>query len=139
MKLIKTSIILIILCFSPQLVFSQLDIGKTKSQIKSNYSVAPCEEAERTLTFCSTDGSMIGYVFSNNRCESIQFLTPNSSKYKADIELEKAINKFAKENNQTPMTRGGGTSFTQGNGIGITFSVAEFKGTYYVRQIYQKY
>ena len=135
----KKSILFVIIALFPLLGFSQLDLGKTKSQIKSNFSVAPCEEEERTLTFCTSDGSMIGYVFTNNRCESIQFWTAYSSKYKADIELEKAINSFAQENNQTPMRRGGMTTFTQGLGVGVTFSVTEYKGTNYVRQIYQKY
>ena len=123
----------------PFVLFSQLDLGKTKSQIKAKHSASPCMEEERTLMFCSSDGNMIGYVFTNNRCESIQFWTAYSSKYIADIELEKAINSFARENNETPMRKGGMTSFTKGNGVGVTFSVMEYNNTNYVRQIFQAY
>ena len=138
-KLFKLPLLLTLIVSFPLLGFSQLDLGKTKIQIKSNFNVAPCEEEERTLTYCSSDGSMIAYVFTNKRCESIQFWTAYSSKYKADIELENAINSFAQENNQTPMRRGGMTTFTQGYGVGVGFSVVEYKGTNYVRQIYQEY
>ena len=131
--------LILLLLFIPLVSYSQLDIGKTKSQIKAKFSYTPCEEEQRTLIYCSSDGSMIGYVFTNNVCESVQFYTAYTSKYKADIELEKAINSFARENNQTPMTRGGMTSFTGVKGIGVTFAVIQFKGSYYVRQIYQAY
>ena len=123
----------------PLLSFSQLDLGKTKSQIKAKHSVAPCMQEDRTLMFCVSNGDMIGYVFTNNRCISIQFWTAYSSKYKADIELEKAINSFARENNETPMRRGGMTSFTKGNGVGVTFSVMKYNNTDYVTQIFQAY
>ena len=129
----------LLLLFSPLVCFSQLDIGKTKSQIKSKFSYKPCEEGQKTLMYCSSDGNMVGYVFANNMCESVQFYTVYSSKYKADIELEKAINSFGQENNETPITRGGATSFIGVNGVGVTFSVIQFKGSHYVRQIYQAY
>jgi hypothetical protein len=89
--------------------------------------------------YCSSDGSMIGYVFNSyNRAESVQFWTAHYSQYKAEIELEKAIESFAIEMNDNPTTRGGMTSFTVKNSnLGCTFSTIKYNGTYYVRQIYQ--
>ena len=135
----KKLILLLLLLFIPFISFTQIDIGKTKSQIKAKQSAPPCMEEERTLMFCSSDGNMIGYVFTNNRCESIQFYTAYSTKYKAEIELEKAINSFALETNDTPIKSGGMTTFSSGSGIGVTFSIVEFNKTNYVRQIYEAY
>lgn len=123
----------------PLQCFSQLDLGKTKTQIKAKYTSTPCEEGPRTIIYCVENGNMIGYVFSNNECESIQFYTAYSSEFKANVELENAISSFAKENNMTPIIKNGMTSFTEGNGIGVTFSVILYNGTNYVRKIFQAY
>ena len=130
--------VLILLLFIPLVSFGQGDIGKSKSQILAKYSVAPCEKSGITLMFCSSDGNMIGYVFTNNnRAKSVKFYTAYSSRYKAEIELEKAINSFSQDMNDTPFRRNGMTVFSVNNKLGCTFSTIQYKGTYYVRQIYE--
>jgi len=138
-KMITMKKIIFLLLFIPLVSFGQGDIGKTKNQIMAKYSVSPCENEGRALMYCSSDGSMIGYVFNSyNRAESIQFWTAHYSQYKAEIELEKAIESFAIEMNDTPTTRGGMTSFNiKNSNLGCTFSTIKYNGTYYVRQIYQ--
>jgi len=131
--------LILLLLFIPLVSFGQGDIGKTKSQIMAKYSVSPCENEGRVLMYCSSDGSMIGYVFNSyNRAESVQFWTVYYSQYKAEIELEKAIKSFAIEMNDTPTTRGGMTIFNiKNSNLGCTFSTIKYNGSYYVRQIYQ--
>lgn len=131
--------LLIILLLFPLLSFSQIEIGKTRSQIIAQYSQAPCMTDSGVLTWCVSNGDMISYTFENNRCINIMFSTLYSSKYEADIELEKAINSFARDVNETPIKKGKYAFFRKRNGVAISFYVSKYKNsTYYVIQQYLK-
>jgi len=118
--------------------FSQFHFGKTKSQIKDIITESPlCSETESTLMFCSSSGNKVMHFFINNRCVSVGFHTVYSSKYKAKIALEKEINKFARENNETPIRKDNMSTTFFKEGVFVYFSFIETNSTYYVKQTFQ--
>lgn len=67
------------------------------------------------------------------------FSTIYSSKYEADIELEKVINSFAQDVNETPIRSGEFAFFGARNGVKVCFYSRKYNNnSYYVIQQYLK-
>ena len=141
-KLLKLLIILIFF-FSGEQILAQgvLDFGKnfyTVKKMADNKFGNTCDGSGKVLIYCVSDGSKISLMFRDNQFSDLQFWNPYSSKRIAELELEKQINEFSKEQNMTPYYSGGFATFTTAEmAVGVSFSIVEFKKTSYVRKIYQ--
>ena len=139
----KKLLLILILFLSTEQIFAQgvLDFGKSfyvvKNMADSKFGNT-CEGEGKVLIYCVSDGSKISLTFRDNKFSDLMMLTPYSSKRIAELELEKQINEFSKEQNMTPYYSGGFATFTTAEmAVGVSFSIVEFKKTSYVRIIYQ--
>jgi hypothetical protein len=97
-----------------------------------------CDGSGKVLIYCVSDGSKISLMFRDNKFSDLQFWNPYSSKRIAELELEKQINEFSKEQNMTPYYSNGSATFTTAEmEVGVTFDIVEFNRTSYIRINYQ--
>ena len=139
----KKLLLILTLFLSTEQIIAQgvLDFGKSfyvvKNMADSKFGNT-CEGEGKVLIYCVSDGSKISLMFRDNKFSDLQMWTPYSSKRIAELELEKQIKEFSKEQNMTPYYSDGFAAFTTGEmGVGVSFSIVEFKKTSYVRIMYQ--
>ena len=134
---------ILILFLSTEQIHAQelIDFGKSfyvvKNMADSKFGDT-CDGKGKVLIYCVSDGSKIILMFRDNKFSDLQMMEPYSSKRIAELELEKQIKGFSKEQNMTPYYSNGLISFTTDEkDIGVTFSVVDFNRTSYVSVIYQ--
>ena len=113
-------------------------MGKTMSQIIA-IAGKPCENNNNVLRYCIVNGDIIAYVFRENKLADILFMTLCASKYKAEIEMEKAVNSFARSINETPIRRGELYYFERRGGVSVSISITNNKSEYYVKTQYSTF
>ena len=129
--------LLVISLFLVKYSFSQInvsDIGKkTIYDVKSAYSISPCEDDEQIITYCVENGSRISYLFKNKILDGIMTMTAFSTRYGAEKELELEVSKRKASIGIEPVVSGGKTwFFTSNSPIFVTYSVEYVNQTYYM-------
>lgn len=108
--------------------------SKLKSIYYNNYGINPCENTnDKVITYCVDGGSKMSFLFEFDRLNGIMMMDPYISEYRANSELEKAVNDFKVKNGVYPTySNGAAVFFKQGVSFAYSLSVRNFKGTYYL-------
>jgi hypothetical protein len=87
-------IILLLFIFMPILSYGQIDkIGYSRSRLISSMEGEPCKNDYDGLWYCSDNGSLIKYTFSNNQVSEVLYMWEFRSKYEADADVKSEISK----------------------------------------------
>ncbi len=139
----KKLLLILILFLSNEQILGQgvLDFGKSFYVVKNMADAKfgnTCDGEGKVLIYCVSDGSKISLMFRDNKFSDLQIWNPYSSKRIAELELEKQIKEFSKEQNMTPYYSNGSATFTTVEmEVGATFDIVDFNRTSYVRVNYQ--
>jgi hypothetical protein len=87
-------ILLIALLLLPILSFSQIDkIGYSKSKLISSMEGDPCKTDYDGVWYCTDNGTLIKYTFSNDQVSKVFYMWKFNSKYEADADVQSEISK----------------------------------------------
>lgn len=87
-------ILLIAFLLLPILSFSQIDkIGYSKSKLISSMDGNPCKTDYDGIWYCTDNGTLIKYTFSNDQVSKVFYMWEFSSKYEADADIRSEISK----------------------------------------------
>jgi hypothetical protein len=136
----KKLLLLIVAVFALNFAFAQKkiigvnDLGNLSyTQVKSNESVAPCEEYPKFIVYCVEDGSRVSYEFENNTLIGIQFWTAQSTNYDAELELSALVREKKRNTGIEPAKYKGQTIFYRpGSPIIVSYSIENLNNTYFV-------
>tara|TARA_B100001989_G_C24533157_1_gene462805 strand:+ start:100 stop:498 length:399 start_codon:yes stop_codon:yes gene_type:complete len=86
---------LILLLFIPLVSFGQIDkIGYSKAQLLNSVDAEPCKSDYNSIWYCGNNGGLVNYGFEYNKVSSVLYMTNFSSKYLAEQDVQKEINRY---------------------------------------------
>ena len=86
---------LILLLFIPLVSFGQIDkIGYSKAQLINSVDAEPCKSDYNSIWYCGDNGGLVNYGFEYNKVNSVLYMTNFSSKYLAEQDVQKEINRY---------------------------------------------
>ena len=95
--------------------FGQIDkIGYTKAQVLNSIDTEPCKSSYNSIWYCGDNGGLVNYGFEYNKVKSVLYMTNFSSKYQAEEDVQKEINKY-KSLYGKPTMKGNEAFFFQGD------------------------
>jgi len=112
-KIIITCILSLLLL--PSFGLSQIDkIGYSKTQVLSSVSGEPCKTDQYSIWYCDENGGLVNYGFEYNKVNSVTYMTNFSSRYQAEQDVKKEINKY-KDVYGKPTMKGNEAYFFRGD------------------------
>jgi hypothetical protein len=133
MKTFLIALFFFIVCES----FSQVtvnDLGKKNyRQVRAVESVSPCEDDDRIVTYCVSDGSRLSYLFKGGILDQIMTMTTFPTQSLAERQLEKEISEARSSLGVEPFLMGGQTLFnTLDSPIYVSYGMKVIDGTYFM-------
>jgi hypothetical protein len=99
----------------PSFGIGQIDkIGYSKAQVLNSLSSEPCKSDYNSIWYCGNNGGLVNYGFEYNKVSSVLYMTNFSSKYQAEQDVQKEINRY-KDIYGKPTMKGNEAYFFRGD------------------------
>ena len=105
------------------------------------WGIKPCDDVEKVVTYCVSNGAKILFVCNNTSytLTDIILANPSIGKYQAEKKVEKLISDFKNQNGVEPFYNKGTAFFSlPGVPYDISFAVGNFENAYWIVEGYHK-